>query len=70
MAYTQEDLDKIKAAIASGAKEVQYSDKKVVYQTTENMLIAQREIENELGLTEQPKDYKGGRRIGYFYRNC
>lgn len=66
--YTLEQYQTLCAAIASGTKEVVYSDKKVVYQTTQNMLAVKHQMEVELCLTENPTDYKGGRRIGNFCR--
>lgn len=49
MAYTQADLDAIKAAIATGAKKVKFRDKEVEYNSIEELLQAQAAIESELG---------------------
>lgn len=38
MAWTQSDIDALKAAIATGLRTVTYSDRTVTYQTTEDML--------------------------------
>lgn len=46
MAWTQSDIDTLKAAIASGVLEVEYHDRRVKYQTTREMLEA-------LGLMQQ-----------------
>jgi hypothetical protein len=46
MAWTQTDVDALKAAIASGVKVVEYHDRRVEYQTTREMLEA-------LGLMQQ-----------------
>lgn len=46
MAWTQNDIDTLKAAIASGVLEVEYHDRRVKYQTTKDMLEA-------LGLMQQ-----------------
>ena len=40
MAWTQTDIDALKAAIASGALFVQYADKSIRYQSTKDMLSA------------------------------
>lgn len=64
--YTMDQYTALCAAISSGTKEVEYSDKKVVYQTTQNMMAVKNQMEVELGLKESPNDYKRGRRIGNF----
>ena len=38
MAWTQTDLDAFEKSIALGVKEVQYGDKKTVYQTLDEMI--------------------------------
>lgn len=49
MAYTQDDLDAIKAAIASGAKRVRYSDgSEIEYQSLTDMLRAKATIDAEV----------------------
>lgn len=47
-ALTQADVDKLKRAIASGVKTVQYQSGSVTYQSTEEMLRALSFAENEL----------------------
>lgn len=37
MSYTQEDLDALEKALASGAREVQFRDRKVVYRSLQEM---------------------------------
>lgn len=48
MAYTQTDLDNIKAAIASGELRVRLQDKEVEYRTLKDMLLIKQLIEDEL----------------------
>lgn len=48
MAYTQDDLDRIKKAIANGTQSVEIDGKKVVYRTLAEMKEARAEIEGEL----------------------
>lgn len=52
MAYTLDDLDRIKAAIATGAKEVTFgsgeTQRKMTYQSTTDMLRAKADIEAEV----------------------
>lgn len=50
-AFTQEMLDKLEAAIASGAMEVRYSDKIVKYQSLTDMLRIRALMRRELGLS-------------------
>lgn len=53
MAFTQDDVDKIKAAIAKGVRRVQYQDKVVVYNSIDDMLKALRLMQEELGLRKR-----------------
>lgn len=48
---TQADLDALEAAIFSGTKRVEYSDKKVEYQSMKEMLQARDLLKKELGQT-------------------
>jgi hypothetical protein len=48
MAWTQADVDRIKAAIASGTKTVAYADKTISYQDTRSMLEALQAMESEV----------------------
>jgi len=49
MAYVQSDLDNIRAAIATGAKEVTYADnRRVVYRSLAEMQSIRDEIEAEV----------------------
>lgn len=50
MAWTTEDLDKLKAAIATGAKTVKYADKEVDYRSLSEMIAIKKTMEQELGL--------------------
>lgn len=58
MAWTQNDLDNLKKAIATGAREVWYGDKRVAYNSLDDMLRAKDLIENELGIkSKRPRAY-------------
>lgn len=48
MAFTQTELDALKAAYASGVLEVRYSDKTVRYDSAENLLSRIRMLEKIL----------------------
>lgn len=48
MAWTQEDLDRIEAALASGAREVEYADKRIVRYTLDELLKLRDLIKTEL----------------------
>jgi len=50
MAWTQEELQKLEAAIAQGARVVKYADKEVEYRSLKEMLQIRDEIKKELGL--------------------
>lgn len=50
MAWTMQDRDALKKAIASGVKTVAYTDRRAEYRTLDEMLEALSLIEEELGL--------------------
>lgn len=51
MAYTQTDLDRINAAIASGTLTVRSGDDAITYQSLDDMLRIKREIQAALNQT-------------------
>lgn len=55
MAWTLDDLNKLKDAIATGAKRVKYADKEVEYNSFDDMIKAKNLIEAELGLNSGQK---------------
>jgi len=55
MAWTLDDLNKLKDAIATGAKRVKYADKEVEYKSFDDMVKAKNLIESELGLNSGQK---------------
>ena len=48
MAWTQADVDALKAAIATGAKKVKYTDREVEFQDTGAMMRALSAMEAEV----------------------
>ena len=68
MAWTSADLDKVKAAIASGQLRVKYGDREIVYHTVEGMIRAKAEIERELAkLAGSNATYRTDRRYADFH---
>lgn len=72
MAFTQSDLDRINAAIASGKRSVQLNGRRIEYQSLSDMLKAKAAIEQELnaGLEEstgvnRPRGYRAKTSKGY-----
>lgn len=55
MAYTQQQLDTLTDAIAQGALEVWYGDKKVVYRSLAEMRSIRDEMQSELGVSRNNK---------------
>jgi hypothetical protein len=53
--FTQEQLDAIEVAIASGTLEVSYSDKRIKYRSMSELLLARNLIRQALGLTDGSK---------------
>jgi len=55
MAWTQTDIDKLKAAIAQGATKVKFADREVTYRSLDEMRetlrILQAEVDQAAGLT-------------------
>lgn len=51
MAYTQEQLDALEAALAKGERRVSFGDKSVEYRTVEELRLAIRDVKR--GLNEQ-----------------
>ncbi len=49
MPFTQEQLDALDAAIASGTQEVRFQDRTVVYRSMKDLLAARTLIVNALG---------------------
>lgn len=50
MAVTHDDLNKLKRAIATGARRVKYSDREVEYRDLDEMKQALEFLQRELGL--------------------
>lgn len=50
MAYTQQQLDALKAAIADGALVVKYGDKSTQYRSLDEMIRIKEMMEDELGI--------------------
>jgi hypothetical protein len=57
MAFTQTDIDTLKAAIASGILRVRYSDREVTYQSTADMLQALSLMEQEVNAAAGTPSY-------------
>lgn len=55
MAFTQEQLDAIEIAIASGTLIVAYSDKRVQYRSMTELIMVRDMIRKELGLAPASK---------------
>ena len=52
MAFSLEQLEKLEEAIAQGAREVWYGDKRIQYNSLDDMLKLRDTIKAELGLTK------------------
>ena len=63
MAYTHEQYQALKAAIAGGELQVRYADRAVTYRSVAEMLQILRLMETEMGLNA---DTTGGRRLTSF----
>lgn len=55
MAWTQDDVDALKAAIATGAQDVQYSDgSRVTYRSLKDMRDTLAMMQSDVAATAQP----------------
>jgi len=72
MAWTQDDLDRIKRGIAQGVRRVQFKDRLIEYNSVSEMLKAREAIEKDLndqaaqasGVT-RPRGYRAKTSRGY-----
>jgi len=55
--YTEEQLQTLTAAIASGVRTVVYADKTVTYHSFADMIKLREQIRNELGLGKSKRKY-------------
>ena len=63
MAYTLEQYEALKAAIAEGALMVRFADRSVTYRSIDEMIRILRLMESDLGLNNNSN---GGRRFASF----
>jgi hypothetical protein len=63
MAFTLEQYESLKAAVAEGALSVRYADKSVTYRSLDEMLRLLKLMSTELGLNA---NNDGGRRYASF----
>lgn len=54
--FTLDNYNKLCAAIATGATEVQFSDRKVIYRSLKEMLQIKSIMEKSLGLSKSTSD--------------
>lgn len=57
MAYTQQQLDALEAAIAEGALKVEYGDKKVEYRSLNEMIRIREIMRADLGTLKPRRTY-------------
>lgn len=65
MAFTQEDADKLRRAIASGALTVRYQDRTVTYRSLAEMRETLGMIEEELSGQRKARRFKVGTTKGF-----
>lgn len=53
MAYTEDDLNKVKKALTNPAEEIQMGDKKVKLRSQADLIILEEKIKSELGMDEE-----------------
>lgn len=63
MAFTTDDLEAIRRAIASGERSVQFADRSVTYRSMEELLSAETRIASEL--SARPKQSLGYSEKGF-----
>jgi hypothetical protein len=60
MAYTQDDYDALKSAIASGATRVEYGDKRIEYRSLAEMKTILADMAKSLGFTTRTSGRTNG----------
>lgn len=53
MAVTQSDIDNLNAAIASGARSVTVGGQTLIYNTTDSLITARNDLQNQLNKQNQ-----------------
>jgi hypothetical protein len=66
MGFTREQLDILEAAIAQGALDVNYGDKRVTYRSLNEMLRTRDLMKKELGLAGSSGARNSNRRFALF----
>lgn len=67
MAYTQADLDKVRAAITSGLRSVTFADgRRTEYQSLDQLLAAEKVIDAALKMQAQATSGLVRRRVPYY----
>ena len=64
--WTQEQLDELRAAIASGAAEIQFKDKRIRYHGAAQLRKLLREVEADLGVEPSTGTTKKTARVPRF----
>jgi thiamine monophosphate synthase len=59
MAFTQEQLTALEAALAEGTRTVKYRDREITYRTVDEMLKLRDLIRRDLGLVKKTARLKG-----------
>lgn len=68
MAWVQADVDALKAAIATGARAVQYADRTITYHSLSEMIDLLRLMEAEVGATTVGGAATSGRQYTVYSR--
>ncbi len=66
MAFTNEQYEALKAAIATGATKVKYKDKEVSYRDLNEMRSILAQMEKELGIDQEKRPRFLGRRVPFY----
>jgi hypothetical protein len=57
MAFSQDDLTRIRTAIARGEREVQFGDRRVVYRSIDELMKAEQMIARSLAANRRKQTY-------------
>jgi hypothetical protein len=57
MAFSQDDLTRIRTAIARGEREVQFGDRRVVYRSIDELMKAEQMIARSLASNRRKQTY-------------
>lgn len=70
MAWTQDEIDELKKAIASGAEEVQFSDRRIRFRSKQDMLDLLKLMQDEVSGASSSEAVSPFQSVGFSKGKC